>query len=317
MHEVQPNAAAAVAMIEPQQYQHQQHMNQPVVVCPPNPHVVKLRYLIDADGFQVDGKFLVKELAICDLFTRRISLYRFRVGKFNKLNDQNRKQVVWLRNNIHGLDFVDGPLDAPQDQVDQLIVVLCMEAHNNNELIGYKGGRYELDMLTRCGYAHLGFNIELLSCPRLDVLIDQNPNMTSIMCGQHRPLRRKMGSGVKVPHCPQMEVAYFMNYLMQLTAQNKYNKFYEKSDIYAGLVTKLNAPQPMTQTELSETLNHQQQVQQPQVQAVPTKPPRHQQQPQQAGKQSKPKKTKQSDQNIVPQMTTTPLTCGLVETTTL
>lgn len=183
----------------------------------------KLRYLIDADGFQVDGKFLVKELAVCDLYTQQISLHRFRVGKFNKLSEQNRKQVVWLRNNIHGLDFIDGPLDAPQSEVDNVISTLAYNALQNNELIGYKGGQYELNMLTRCGYDFLGINIELLGCPRLDVLIDQNPTLTQHMCTQHRPLRKKG----KISHCPQMEVLYFMNFL--LNTQISYNEYYVDS----------------------------------------------------------------------------------------
>lgn len=192
----------------------------------------KLRYLIDADGFHVNGVFLVKELAVCDMLTQRIVLHRFRVGKFNKLPEQTRKQVVWLRNNIHGLDFIDGPLDAPQSEVDTVISTLAYNAHKNNELIGYKGGQYELDMLSRCGYGFLGINIELFGCPRLDILIAQNQNLTHYMCTHHRPLRKKS----KVSHCPQMEVMYFMVYLMKINFVNRHSDFYEENDLYSGLM---------------------------------------------------------------------------------
>lgn len=204
-----------------------------------------LRYLIDADGFQIDGQFLPKEVAVCDLYTRNISLYRFKVGKFNKLSEQNRKQVVWVRNNIHGLDFIDGPLDASREQLDHLISIICINAEANNELIGYKGGRYEFNMLSRCGYAHLGINIEMLGCPRLDLLIDQNPHLTGIMCAYHRPLIKRPSTNTnattnitKIPHCPQMEVAYFMDYLIKMSMLNS-NNTSPSDDIYSGLKASL------------------------------------------------------------------------------
>lgn len=204
---------------------------QTVITCQPNHQNSKLRYLMDADGFQINGEFLVKELAICDLYTQQISLYRFRVGRFYKLSESSRKQVVWLRNNIHGLNFIDEPLDLPKEQLDILIKMLCVTAHSNNELIGYKGGRYEADLLMRAGFPHLGINIELLGCPRLDLLIDQNPKLINVMCGHHRPLKQK-GVCVKVPHCPQMEVAYFMNYLIRMVSTNQSSGFYQTNDIY-------------------------------------------------------------------------------------
>lgn len=268
------------------------NMVQSVIAYDPSQQSYQLRYLIDVDGFQVDGRFLAKELAICDLRTRRISLYRFQVGKFNKLNEANRKQVVWLRNNIHGLDFVDGPLDSPAEQLDQLIVALCATAQANNEMIGYKGGRYELDMLVRCGYAHLGINIELLGCPRLEVLIGQNQQFTSVMCANHRPLRKKNGLDLKLPHCPQMEVMYFMNYLLDVTLANKQSIFYQTNDIYTNIVPQQqqpmavpsasSIPQPATitvqepQSALTTMLIHEEQQQQPQQQhqiVIPPKKP--------------------------------------------
>lgn len=188
----------------PQHHNHQQKK--------PPPYI--LRYIIDIDGFIVNGQFLGKELAICDMTTSLITLYRFKVGSFRKLSLKNRQQVTWVRNNVHGLDFFDLSTDLAQNKMLSIIRKLCIHADKNYELIGYKGGNFEFDLIRSFGFQHLAYNIELLGCPRLEVLIGSFPPpsdnfmSSNAGCPHHRPI-----NGNRTPHCPKLEVAYFRNYL--------------------------------------------------------------------------------------------------------
>lgn len=187
-----------------------------------------LRYILDLDGFVIQKCFLAKEMAVCDLFTGHISLHRFKVGDYKQLSMKARRQVTWVRNHIHGLDFCDLETDLPQIQMQAIVEQICKTATENNELIGYKGGHYEYDLLNSLGYSNLACNIEILGCPRLEVLIESYPppcifdmdptNKATANggCPHHKTIQNP-----HQPHCPRLEVAYFRNYIYEMSASQQ------------------------------------------------------------------------------------------------
>ncbi|ATY70247.1 OrNV gp005-like protein [Tomelloso virus] len=177
--------------------------------------MASIAYLFDLDGFEVDGKFLVKEMAIGELKTGDIRKYTYKVGKFSDLSAENRRRVAWVTQHIHGLYF-DNPIygynqSALYDHIDEI----CKLAEKSNSLIGYKGGHYELDILKELGYQHLGYNIENLKCPKLEVLFTKYPEAFYYQCSDHHKIKNKI-KNLTLAHCPQMEVYCFMNYISNL-----------------------------------------------------------------------------------------------------
>lgn len=174
----------------------------------------RLGYLIDVDGFEVNSKFLVKELAVGCFDNNLITVFCFKVGKFSKLSAAQRSSVSWVTRHIHGLKFSDLPSDLPQSDVSVEIEALCVSAERRGVLIGYKGGHYELDILKSLGYAHLGFNIEQLGCPKLEVLFQKYPNALDYQCENHMPITKTI-KNLTIAHCPRMELYCFMRFVSE------------------------------------------------------------------------------------------------------
>lgn len=174
-----------------------------------------LGYLIDVDGFEVNKKFLVKELAIGYLDTMQIDLICYKVGRFKDLTVPQQRHVSWVTRYIHGLRFDSKHNEYPQNDVFEHILDICVTAEKNNQLIGYKGGHYELDILKTLGYQHLGYNIEHIMCPKLEVLFEKYPEAISEQCSNHQPIVNKIRN-VTIAHCPRMEIYCFMRFVSEL-----------------------------------------------------------------------------------------------------
>lgn len=164
-----------------------------------------INFIFDVDGFEIDGKFLTKELAIVNLKTKEVKSYTFKVGEFSELSKKNKKTVLWLTKNVHGLRFEDSPNDRPQSEVYDIVYEYCLKALLNDQFIGYKGGHYEKDILEHLNHGSLGVNIESYGCPKVEKLVDEESK--KYMCDKH------VSDNV---HCPKVEVFCFMRYLQSL-----------------------------------------------------------------------------------------------------
>lgn len=181
-----------------------------------------LKYLLDAEGFYVSGKFLTKELGVCDVDTGEISSRYYRVGEFRELTLADRRHVAFVKNNVHGMWFDDRATDEPQSDLEAYILSLCETANRQDRTIGYKGGNYERDLLHKHGYSHLAVNLEDLGCQRFDQLVRQFPewykDARSVMCDRHTSLdrvRRQTAhrNDSRLVHCPRIELWYFAKWL--------------------------------------------------------------------------------------------------------
>lgn len=174
-----------------------------------------LGYLIDVDGFEIEKVFLVKELAIGNFSSSYIQLFSYKVGDYRDLTSKQKHQAAWVTKCIHGLRFESVPTDFPQNQIQSDLRKICIDAEQTGKLIGYKGGHYELDLLKSIGYGHLGYNIELLSCPKLEILFERYPEAIQKQCSNHNPIVNKL-KNLTIAHCPQMEVYCFMKFVLDL-----------------------------------------------------------------------------------------------------
>lgn len=180
----------------------------------------KIKYLLDVEGFFVNKRFLIKELAYLDLddVDERIASYYFRVGSFLDLRAGDRRQARYLFRHVHGLPFLDFPEDHEQSDAVDLIRYLCENARHMGRLVAYKGGNIERDIIRRLGYGDLAYNIELLGCPTYANLVSFYGESVSRavqrrdVCARHTGIRR-----TAMPHCPRAELRYFARFIREIT----------------------------------------------------------------------------------------------------
>lgn len=172
-----------------------------------------LKFIIDLDGFQVNGKFIAKEIGIYDVDSKTISIQHYKVGDFNHLNEKDRKTAIWLLNYKHGLQFRDHNNDYDQDSMEDIIMEMCNTTNHENRMIGYKGGIIERNLIAKHG--GISYNIENLKCPKFEVLLEQYPNKQYWSCGRHRPLKNK-----QYTHCSAVEVKFFGEFVENYFCNN-------------------------------------------------------------------------------------------------
>lgn len=135
-------------------------------------------YWVDLEGFgPVGDDFLVKELAVLNNETKITDMYYFKVGDFYKLPESQRKQALYVKQNIHGLKFIDGLIDLEQPKVFEIIRSLCREAEEKNKVIAYKGTLHTNYIFKKLNYLHIAFNIETEFCPKYQTIILKYPEI--------------------------------------------------------------------------------------------------------------------------------------------
>lgn len=177
--------------------------------------------MIDLDGFNLDGTFKTKELAIGNMDTNVVDLYHFQVGNFDDLTSREKKDVTWVKNNIHGLYYRDYDGDLPESRLMEIMSSICNQAKSERRLIAHKGGSFEIDLMRKLGFGNLALNIEKLDCPPLEKLLTWYPTFNYLyyfQCGRHCPIKKR----VKVPHCPRLEVRCFMDYVQLVQSGCKF-----------------------------------------------------------------------------------------------
>nr|WOJ45393.1 AmNV_68 [Apis mellifera nudivirus] len=199
-------------------------------------YISRIKYLIDIEGFRVGTQFMAKELGILDMDNYSVWSRYFAVGNFSALSARDRRQVIYLTNNVHGLRYEDEHDDEPQSAICEYVKILASHAASENRLIAYKGGHYELDIISNVGYAHCAFNIESLGCPRFEFIANtQKEWLRDGMihkCLRHinprgiltpRPSELKSGIRKRILHCPRVELWCFMLWLNWLRFQYNNN----------------------------------------------------------------------------------------------
>lgn len=185
--------------------------------------VKRIRFVIDTDGFQKNGNYIVKEMGVADMRTGSVDNYYYKVGKLSDLSNTDRVTAFVVTKKVHGMPFADHATDFEQSHVDSHMQYLIEQCRKDCSFIAFKGGHYESDIITRNGYRQF-YNLEWDEIPKFAELLNielivsraraQFPQKWP--CDRHTgPVVRspkyssKSANAVRIYHCPALEVACF------------------------------------------------------------------------------------------------------------
>ena len=165
--------------------------------------------IVDLDGFFVDRRFQTRELGYYS-WMGDCGVYFFDVTTpYRKLNKRDRATVSHVSKVITGLPYRPSEGERPvlhpralKGVIQKLYKEFRTEFRN---VVGYKGGRYEKELLMSCNIPH--FNIEQWGCPKYDDL----PHSEETGCGNHKD--------VSLHHCAKSECETFWNWTRTFLAE--------------------------------------------------------------------------------------------------
>ncbi|CAB3982344.1 Hypothetical predicted protein [Paramuricea clavata] len=168
----------------------------------------RITHIIDCEGYSTPrSKIFLREVSVWCRQTKTVLTYHIYMPK--RIFYEKHKCVQYQINKIHGLPITrcrDGrDIDIPGEYYlyDEVLTNL-RRVFWNADLIGYKGGIIERDLLRGIGYD--GVNLELLECPRYETLLTKY-GARPHTCGKHF-------EGYKY-HCSGHEVVLFGRYLTE------------------------------------------------------------------------------------------------------
>ena len=127
--------------------------------------------VLDLEGFEVQGQFLVRELGWCDWTGQHWRTTHYYPTQPYPEAWKDRRLVRFVRRHIHGLPYTPNyreqarPAAALEQDVRELVHTF---QRPNKTVVAYKGGHYEKELLQRWGIPY--FNLEQARCPKFDTI---------------------------------------------------------------------------------------------------------------------------------------------------
>lgn len=179
--------------------------------------IAQVGCIIDFDGFPLKPAFLVKELGYAYVHKNHFGSFTFKVGNYRELTPENQRTVRWVKNHVHGMRFEDDEtLDLPQSDLISVVKEI-VAGMDEGQLVAYKGGRIEQDVLRKCKISCM--NLETVGCPKFEVLSKKiNHFGDAVKCGLHKHLNshpvKKNKENKNLAHCPTMECLCFKQWCL-------------------------------------------------------------------------------------------------------
>ena len=172
-----------------------------------SPSVNKICGIIDFDGFNVRGEFLVREFGYISMKPtwRKGKSKRYDLRPYSYLiTKKDSRCIHYVVNNIFGMPFRPflGEYVHKLENLDYHVVDFyesCRSSYRN--ILGYKGGQIEKEWLDGLGIPSV--NLEIYGCPKFNDLHCEKYD--KISCGYH----------IKNLHCPRAEVTAFRDWIYQ------------------------------------------------------------------------------------------------------
>ena len=168
----------------------------------------RVTHIIDCEGYSTPHtKVFLREVSVW--FRENNVVETFHIYMPNrKLFNPHHKCVRYQISHVHGLPIVrqaDGRDVGFFGQYYLYDEVVCKlrQIFSSADIIDYKGGTIERDLLCGLGYACI--NLELMECPRYEALLTKYGCEQST-CGKHLKYKYKY-------HCSGHEVKLFGRYL--------------------------------------------------------------------------------------------------------
>lgn len=161
------------------------------------------------DGFELNKNkhFICREMGVYDTQINEAFSLFFAIPPKHTLTEADSKCVSFCVNNIHGLVYNDHDLVneeiLPQSEVEIVFLELSRAAAIKNQVIAFKGGSCELNIIRKCKISNY-VDLEKMGCLKFEKLLELYGRDCLKTCNHHRPLKNG-----KEPHCPQAEVIYF------------------------------------------------------------------------------------------------------------
>ena len=167
--------------------------------------------IVDFEGFFVKKAFLYRELGWRNWSGERGSRRYKLPYRFVQLSDKDKRTANYTTNHVNGLPFNARPMEAavPSDRVPDDVVSLY-ERHRTTtrDVIGYKGGNAERDLLHKLGIPSV--NLEDFGCPKFEHLV---------ICG-FEPCTG-CGSHIRPSHCAMVECDVFFRWVIETYSATK------------------------------------------------------------------------------------------------
>ena len=163
--------------------------------------------VIDMDGYQIQNKFLCKEMGLLKVGdTEAKSFFDINL-RWGDLTHKDRKTCSYVQNRIHKL-----PLGVPRgikafqiSELEAIVENFYIEIRKNpDSTIAYKGGHYEKDLLAKLNIPSV--NLEYFGCPTAGELLDQLIWLET--CGNHI-------EDNAYQHCAKVEVEAYALWMRQ------------------------------------------------------------------------------------------------------
>ena len=159
--------------------------------------------VLDLEGVELQDQFIVRELGWCDWTGRHSGHVHYHPSVPYPEDWKERRQIRFVRRHIHGLPYYPHGYEKarPAVQLEHDVKRLVEQFQRpDKNVVAYKGGHYEKDLLERWGIPH--FNLEQAHCPKFNTMTRLR---YASSCGCHDdPFRH---------HCPQMECYHFVHWM--------------------------------------------------------------------------------------------------------
>jgi hypothetical protein len=165
--------------------------------------VQRITHIIDCEAYTWRKKTFLREISVWKRSDNSIKTYHVYTPNPMLFNEYDRG-VCYQISRIHGLPIVRQRIDDNFYLYDEVMQRL-FDMFKNADLIGYKGGTIERDMLNKMCVNSI--NLEVLGCPKYSLLLSKY-GVEQHTCGYH------LHNGVAY-HCSGHEVELFARFVSE------------------------------------------------------------------------------------------------------
>ena len=163
---------------------------------------LRITHIIDCEAYIWCKKSFLREVSVLCRSTNIVTTYQIYIPNVT-LFDENDRGVRYQISVIHGLPIERRRVDNNFYSYYEMLSIL-RKMFWNADLVGYKGGNIERDLLNRLGVSCI--NMEIMACPKYEQLLCKY-GVKPTVCGYH--IKR---SDVTY-HCSGHEVKLFSQFL--------------------------------------------------------------------------------------------------------
>ena len=159
--------------------------------------------ILDLEGFEVQGQFLVRELGWCDWTGQHWGHSHYYPTRPYPEAWKDKHLIRFVRRHIHGLPYTPTHQEQvrPAADLEHDVKDLVQKFQQPDKtVVAYKGGHYEKELLQHWGIPY--FNLEKAQCPKFNAMT-RLCHPTSCSCHDD-PWRH---------HCPQIECYHFVHWM--------------------------------------------------------------------------------------------------------